>query len=313
MRATILNIQRMSTEDGPGIRTTVFFKGCPLSCAWCHNPESIDRTPRVIWQEQKCIGCRTCDTVCENGGLRPSQAGPRIDPASCRLCGACTDACPAGALMRLGAEWEVEALAAEVAKDRVFFEESGGGVTASGGEPALWPDFLKAFFKRCREQGLHTALDTCGACPEKLLLELAEGADLVLLDLKDADPDRHRRFTGQSNARVLENARALAGALGPAQTLWIRTPLIPGATATRENLSAIGRFIASDLGGAVERWELLAFNNLCREQYRRLGRSWEFKDTPLLTRAELDRLADAARASGFPPDRIAATGPTRVE
>jgi pyruvate formate lyase activating enzyme len=313
MRATILNIQRMSTEDGPGIRTTVFFKGCPLSCAWCHNPESIDRTPRVVWQEQKCIGCHTCDTICENGGLRPSPNGPQLDPAACRLCGACTDACPGGALQRLGVEWEAEDLAAEVARDRAYFEESQGGVTASGGEPALWPDFLKEFFRRCREQNLPTALDTCGACSKKTLLELAAGCNLVLFDLKDADSDRHRRFTGQPNDRILENARALAAALGPEQRLWIRTPLIPGATATDENLLALGRFIASDLGGRVERWELLAFNNLCREQYRRLGRNWEFKDTSLLTRAELDRLQDTARASGFDPDRIAATGPTRVE
>jgi len=313
MRATILNIQRMSTEDGPGIRTTVFFKGCPLSCTWCHNPESIDRAPRVIWQEQRCIGCRTCDTICEHGGLSPSPSGPRLDPAACRLCGACTDACPGGALERLGAEWEVEELAAEVAKDRAYFEESGGGVTASGGEPTLWADFSKSFFKRCRALGLSTALDTCGACSQKSLLALAAEADLVLFDLKHADEDRHRLFTGQSNRRIMENARALAKALGPKQRLWVRTPLIPGATATGENLLALGRFIASDLDGRVERWELLAFNNLCREQYRRLGRRWEFQDTPLLTRAELGRLLDAASASGFEPERIATSGPTLME
>ncbi len=303
----------MSTEDGPGIRTTVFFKGCSLACTWCHNPESIDRAPRVIWKESDCIRCHSCEEICPNGALDHGPHGNVIDPLRCRDCGTCTDACPAAALDRLGTSWDLDDLVTEVARDRVFFEESGGGVTASGGEPALWSGFVATLFERCRDMGLHTALDTCGMCSDKALAAVASQSDLVLYDLKEIDPDKHRRFTGRDNAKILQNLKALTGALSSDKRLWIRTPLIPGATATRENILGLGRFIAGELDGAVGRWELCAFNNLCRQQYRRLGNEWEFDRTKLLTGPELEAFEAVARSSGVDPTIVAGTGPTRLE
>ncbi len=313
MEASVLNIQRMSTEDGPGIRTTVFFKGCSLRCTWCHNPESIDIRPRTVWSAHKCIGCESCADACVHGALVRQAERVWPDPAACQRCGACVDACPAVALEVLGRSWRLADLVDEVAKDRAFFEESGGGVTASGGDPLVQASFTAAFLSACQAAGLHTALDTCGACPQDKLLAAAVHADLVLLDLKEIDSVRHERVTGRPVEPILENARALVASLTGHQQLWIRTPLIPGATARADNLTGLGRFIADALGDKVARWELLAFNNLCREQYGRLGQVWDFASTPLLSQAELDQLAQVAKASGVDPDIVSASGPTRQE
>lgn len=311
-RALVLNVERMSTEDGPGIRTTVFVKGCSLACRWCHNPESISPRPQVVWSEWKCIGCRTCVSVCPEGAIADRGAGGiHTDRDRCQACGTCVEACPSTARERLGVERDAAEVAAEVAKDRAYFEPSGGGVTVSGGEPAMRAPFVEELLARCRELGLHTALDTCGMCAEAVLLGMARHADLVLYDLKLIDPARHEELTGHRNERILANLEALVGA-SPA-TVWIRTPLVPGATAGEDNVAGIGRFIAGRLGGRVVRWELCAFNNLCRDKYRRLGMPWAHEATPLMTAAELARLAEVARRSGVPPEIVHATGPTRVE
>jgi pyruvate formate lyase activating enzyme len=311
VKALILNLQRMSTEDGPGIRTTAFFKGCPLACDWCHNPESLDPRPRANFQARACLGCRACAGVCPNGALPPPEVRPRPDLARCEGCGACARACPAAALQVQGVEWTAEALVTELARDRVFFEESGGGVTASGGEPLLWPAFVTELFERLAAVGISRALDTSGHASPGALVRAASRSDLVLLDLKLFDPEAHRRHTGQDNRLILENARRLAASL-PAGRLWIRTPLIPGVTAREDNLRALGGFIAG-LGPAFGRWELLAFNNLCREQYLALGRSWPYATERLLAPDELAHWTEVARGALPDPGRVVATGPTRVE
>ncbi len=313
--AVILNLQRLSTEDGPGIRTTVFFKGCSLRCAWCHNPESISPRDQVHWLENRCIGCQTCLTVCPSQAVHWMEAGPWIDRALCDGCGDCAGACPGGAMERLGKPVELEALVKELFKDRVYFEKSGGGVTASGGEPALQPAFTAALFERLRAAGVRTALDTCGLCSREALARILPFTDLLLYDLKLMDPEQHRRLTGQDNRPVLDNLLFARDEIASRSNLalWVRTPLIPGATATRENLAAIGGWIAQNLGAVAQRWELCAFNNLCRDKYRRLGLDWPYAQTPLLSRAELDEYAAWAKSSGPPPDRIFATGATRVD
>ncbi|MEW5723960.1 MAG: glycyl-radical enzyme activating protein [Thermodesulfobacteriota bacterium] len=312
----VLDIQRMSTEDGPGIRTTVFFKGCPLRCLWCHNPESISPYPQLVWMGARCIGCRTCLEVCPNGALDLTPDGMRIDRSLCRACGSCAEECPSTALELLGQSWKVEALVREVLKDKAYFFRSGGGVTASGGEATLQADFVAAFLAQLKNQGLHTAVDTCGLCSREDLLKILAAVDLVLFDLKAADPARHRSLCGVSNEKILENLDLVRERIEhglDSCALWIRTPVIPGATDTEENLAGLGRHIARRLDGLVQRWELCSFNNLARDKYVRLGLDWAFKATPLLTREAMERAADAARRSGVNPDIVQWTGATRVE
>jgi pyruvate formate lyase activating enzyme len=314
--ATVLNIQRTSTEDGPGLRTTVFLKGCSLACTWCHNPEAIDPKPQLVWYQSRCIGSRECIAICLDNALTCRGDGIEIDHARCNACGDCAERCPSGALETLGTRWQVDDLVAEVVKDRSYFEAYGGGVTVSGGEPGLHAPFVAPFLQRCRALGVHTAIDTCGMCSASSLRVLTDHSDLVLYDIKEIDPDRHARLTGQSNERILANlidlaARMRAGSL-PSE-LWIRTPLIPEATAREANLEGIGRFIARHVGDVVTRWELCAFNNLAADKYARLGLQWRHAETPLLTARELREIEQTAKRSGVDPEIILATGPTRME
>jgi pyruvate formate lyase activating enzyme len=314
--ARVVNIQRMSTEDGPGIRTTVFLKGCSLACTWCHNPESIAMGPEVVWHEWKCIDCDACSDVCKEGALYRLGDEVVIDRDRCTGGSACTEACPASAIERIGVERELDDLVAEVVTDRAFFERSGGGVTVSGGEPGVQARFVTAFFARLRQLGIHTALDTCGMCSDLAIEEMSAQADLVLYDVKEIDGDRHRRFTGRPNDRILANLVGVADRIrtgGRPQALWIRTPLIPGATATDENVRGIGRFISERLGDVVARWELCAFNNLGGDKYRRLGRVWDFEGVELMSREDLARLGAVAADSGIDPSIVVVTGPMRVE
>lgn len=315
----VLNIQRMSTEDGPGIRTTVFFKGCSLACRWCHNPESISTAPQVVWNDHKCIGCNGCVEVCPEWALTATDAGIRRE-TTCRVCGACVEECPTTAMERLGEPWGLDDLVAEVVKDRAYFSADHGGVTVSGGEPTLQAGFSAAFQRRLRDQGIHVAVDTCGHCAESKLLSLVRQADLVLYDLKAVDPEVHARLTGHDNKRILANLSALSAhreanssAAAPGPALWIRTPLIPGETDTEENLSAIGAHLADILRGDVDRWELCTFNNLCEDKYRRLGLRWPYAGRKPQSPEVLAHLGDVARASGVDPAIVHVPGATNME
>lgn len=314
-KAIILHTQRLSTEDGPGIRTTVFFKGCPLSCSWCHNPESISARPQLHWMEVRCIGCGICIKSCPHGYLIKQPAGIIRDRAACLACGRCAAECPAGAQEVLGKDTGMEELLAELLKDKVYYEKSGGGVTLSGGEPLMQPEFSAGLLRRLKESGVSTALDTCGLCSRSALERALPYTDLVLFDLKETDPDKHRQWTGQDNRRILDNLVYTSNFIAeqPGKSLWIRTPLIPGATANRETIERVGRFICDNLGNNVQRWELCAFNNLCRDKYRRLDMEWEYATTPLMTRQEMSDCERIARDCGPGPDKTFVTGAARVE
>lgn len=305
----------MSTEDGPGLRTTVFLKGCSLQCAWCHNPEAMCVKPQLVWYPSKCLGSLACTAACDENALERRGNTVSIDRTRCTLCNDCVEQCPSAALEIQGKVHELDELVAEVAKDRSYFETSGGGVTVSGGEPLLQAPFVAAFFDRCRSSGLSTALDTCGMCRTQALLDVAGRADLVLYDLKEIDREKHACFTGQPNDRIVANARALAEQMragGDPARLWVRTPLIPGATLTDDNLQNIGAFIAEYMQGVVSRWELCAFNNLALDKYERLDLDWSFRGVPLMTREGLRHAEEVARGSGVDPDIVVATGRTRV-
>lgn len=269
---TVLDIQRMSSEDGPGLRTTVFLKGCPLRCRWCHNPESIDPKGEVLRHAARCIGCGSCD------GFRDYEA------------------CPTGALEWKGTPWEAGKLCREVLKDRAYWG-ADGGVTLSGGEPLMQEGALD-LLRLLREQGAHAAIDTCGLAPEARLRGALERCDLVLYDVKLAYSARHMEWTGAGNEEILRNLQIAAGwARGGKGRLWIRTPVIPGATDSEENIQGIGEILRAH-GGAAERWELCALNNLCAEKYQSLGRKWEFEGVPLMARGRMDELCEIAKSAG---------------
>jgi pyruvate formate lyase activating enzyme len=313
-QATLFEIQRLSTEDGPGIRTTVFFKGCSLACAWCHNPESISPRPQLHWIASRCIGCGTCGTVCPEDALKRTADGVAIDRTRCTACGACAAECPSTAMEIIGTRWHLDALVHEVLKDQAYFVSSGGGVTAGGGEPGLQAPFLSAFLQALKQANIHTAVDTCGCYPAQTLDAFLPFTDLVLYDVKEIDPERHRNFTGRGNTQILDNLRTIGARMvsGAApQELWIRTPVIPQATATEANIAGIGQWIAAHLKGTVARWELCAFNNLCRDKYLRLDRDWPYQSQPLMSLDALEHLADVARRSGVDPAIVHWSGPTR--
>ena len=312
----VLEIQRMSTEDGPGLRTTVFFKGCSLKCAWCHNPESISTYPQIHWIGSRCIGCRTCLETCSHNALSLTLDGILINRDVCDGCGLCVEECPSTALELLGEAWRLEDLAKEVLKDRVYFEKSDGGLTVSGGEPTMQADFTAAFLQQVRAQGVKTALDTCGLCKSRALDKLLPHANLVLFDLKVINPRRHLDFTGSDNRLILENLMHVADYIDThlyPEGLWIRTPLIPGATDTDENINGIGAWIKTHLDHKVKRWELCAFNNLCRDKYARLGLNWQFEHAELLEKNHIQHLVSVARNYGVDPDIVHWSGSLKFD
>ena len=241
----IFDIKKFAIHDGPGIRTTVFFKGCPLSCWWCHNPESLSTAPQRLYRRERCIGCQECLAACSNGAIREFEGQLQWTADECRYCRSCASACPAEAVEFIGHTMTVDEVVVEIAKDTPFYDQSGGGVTISGGEPLMQPSFLIQLLDACGEQGLHRTVDTSGHADTQTLLETASRVDLFLYDLKHMDPEKHYRYTGVSNDMILTNLKQLSR---QGARIIIRLPLIPGINADEENIELTGSFLASLCG-----------------------------------------------------------------
>ncbi|MFX1236894.1 MAG: glycyl-radical enzyme activating protein [Promethearchaeota archaeon] len=292
-------MQRTATDDGPGVRTTIFFNGCPLHCTWCANPESIPRKPQLQWLEHKCIGDKSCIDACSQNALYFEEDGLHIIREKCTSCGDCEEACPTTALNLLGKYWTPEDLFYDIEKEKIFFDKTKGGITVSGGEPTLQSDFLLEFFKLCKQNGISTALDTCGYASKQIYEKLMPNVDIVLLDLKILDTKKHEEFTGVPNQVILKNAEWIADYVNEhGNRLWIRTPLIPNYTATDDNVKKIGEYIVNNLKNIPERWDLLSFNKMCEASYYRLGISWVLKDEPLMTKEQMEHFKTIAESTG---------------
>lgn len=264
----VFDVQRYSVHDGPGIRTTVFFKGCPLSCWWCHNPESRGRDPFIHYDRGRCLGCGECVAACPAGALSLTDAGVTTDASRCRGQGECADVCPAEARRRIGRWLTAEEVVRELERDRLYYDESGGGVTFSGGEPLQQWRFLAELLEACGERDLHRAVDTTGFAAPNVLLRIAEHTDLFLYDLKVMDAELHHRTTGVALGPILENLGRL---LQAGSRVRIRIPLIPGIT-TDESIDRTGSLLASL--PPVEGVSLLPFHRSARDKHRKFGMPW---------------------------------------
>lgn len=257
LSAMIFDIERNSYVDGPGIRTTVFLKGCPLSCVWCHNPESQSFEKQIMFYKSKCIGCGKCREVCPN------------NLKSCDFCGKCELYCPADARKICGKEYTIDEVLKEIVKDKPFYENSGGGVTLSGGEPLAQYDFSLELLKKAKENGMHTAIETCGYAEKSKILEIAKYVDLFLFDCKETDQELHKKYTGVDNKIILDNLKALSDA---GSKIILRCPIIPGFNDRAEHFKGISE-IAGKLSG-IEHIEIEPFHPLGESKYSALSREY---------------------------------------
>ncbi|UCC10982.1 MAG: glycyl-radical enzyme activating protein [candidate division WOR-3 bacterium] len=277
MEGLIFDIKKYAIHDGPGIRTTIFLKGCPLHCPWCHNPEGIKPQPEIMLSPERCIHCEQCLHACERGALQRRSDVIALNREKCDRCGVCLDVCCSRAIEQVGRHITVEQAAEEIERDRVFYEESGGGVTLSGGEPLMQPQFTRALLKDCKKKGIHTVLDTCGYADPEILQEVSEFVDLFLFDVKIMDDEKHKHYTGVSNQQIFYNLRTLSE---NGKTIHIRIPIIPGITDDEGNIHMVGTFLAPLQH--IDKISLLPYHRAWLMKHRKIKASNEpwIADTP---------------------------------
>jgi pyruvate formate lyase activating enzyme len=290
----VFDIKRYAIHDGPGIRTTVFFKGCPLRCRWCHNPESWGTTPEMSLRQSRCVRCGRCIELCPRNAVSMLERGPVTDPEKCTLCGACLDACSTGAREIIGQRMTVAEVMAQVQKDTVFYDQSGGGVTFSGGEPLMQPQFLLSLLTACRAEGVRTAVDTTCHAEPQVVRSAAEIADLLLCDVKHMNDSLHRQFTGLGNERILNNIRMLSTV---AREIHIRIPIVPDFNSGRENIEQTAQFVRSLK--TVRRVDILPYNRGGLEKAVRLTGGVDLMQTRTPSDDTMLEIAEILRGYGF--------------
>jgi pyruvate formate lyase activating enzyme len=290
----VFDVQRFSLHDGPGIRTVVFLKGCPLRCAWCANPESQRAGLEIAWFESLCAGCGRCAAACPRATITMDGGRPRTDRRLCAACGDCAAACSRGARRLMGRDVGADEVMAEVRRDAPFFRRSGGGVTFSGGEPLAQSEFLLECLRRCRRWGYHTTVETCGQARWDDVRRAAELTDLFLYDLKELDSERHEDLTGLGNELILENLEKL---LETGAAVTVRVPVVPGANDDRESVSALADFVVRHPG--IRRVELLPYHPLGRHKYDALDVAWPEIEKPEPGRLEAMAACVAEVARGI--------------
>ncbi len=282
----IFDIKRYAINDGPGIRTTIFFKGCPLRCVWCHNPESWSARTQRLYKKSKCIGCLSCIEACPQGAIRMSSDGiVPVEDVQCIGCGHCAEACPTTALEMCGRAWDMEELMVEIEKERDIMADSGGGVTLCGGEPLMQADACLETLHELGCRGFHRAVDTTLCADPQLVEQVADECELFLIDIKLMDGTQHRRFTGVDNRLILDNIRLLARR---GKRMWIRIPLIEGVNTDEANIEATARFLVSlrEMNpdhNPVEQVNLLPYHDIGKDKHRRLWSHYNPQNLPMAT------------------------------
>jgi len=294
VKGKIFDIKNFAVHDGPGIRTTVFFKGCPLNCHWCHNPEGIDSSEDLFYYDSKCIGCWNCIDVCPLDAISKEGAKIKIDRALCDVCGECVKGCPTTALQIAGKEVTVEHVMEEIRKSTIYHDTSQGGVTLSGGEPFQQFDFMRRLIERCKEEDIHVTVDTSGFVDKEKLNSIKDKVDLFLFDLKIMDDEKHREYTGVSNRPILENLKNLLE--DDRSEVIIRFPLIPDITDTEENIDSILEFL-SDFKSSKE-IDILPYHDVV-EKYNRLRREYKIEDVSMPERARVNKVKKRFEDEGY--------------
>ncbi len=283
-KGLIFDIQRYAIHDGPGIRTIAFLKGCPIRCQWCANPESQKPIPEITFHEKECINCDTCIEVCSRDAVTIVDGARLIDKNSCDLCGQCVERCPSEAIEMMGRYITAKNLFDEMATDAPFWERSSGGITLSGGEPLLQPDFVLSFLNQCKKNYVHTVIETALHAPKKIITEVLCRADEIICDIKIMDEQRHKSFIGVSNKKILDNLSFL---LKSGKPVLVRMPLIPTVNNDTDNLRAVGAFLKSH--GQAVKMELLPYHRMAESKYERLEKSYQMKNIMPPTQEEMNQ------------------------